>query len=239
MQINLDSVAAALSEGASPSKPVLGSNGVVYRHRQPPAPPRASPVEHKVFTIDPGMLGVAIHAPEQRVATAPFQPPAAQQLLRAVYLRYRWQDLRGAFAALDACEPDTDHPATPWLERIAAHVRDAEPVEILIAPWCITLTTIQVRSVWTGLPRGDLLLAAQSTGCADHGQAVARADAVASRLRAAGRKVIITDTISAEQRREAREARELAAANPKPDPSKFRQVRVGILTINVPLEARP
>ena len=185
-----------------------------------------------MFSISASMVSVTVRAPAQAIATAPFQPLAERAQLPEVLLTARWADIRAAFLALDDCAPLADDPWTPWLERIAAHVRASEPVELTLVPWCVSWTTIRVRSMWTGLPRGDLLTAAQSDGCADHAQVLARADAVAARLRAAGRKVIITDTLAGVSERRA------ASEAAKP-PAHYRTVQVGILTIQVPIyEAR-
>lgn len=227
MKINLASVARALADDID--RPVRGANGVLYKNRRPPAPPRPARIEHQRFEIAASMSSVTVRAPAQAVATVPFQPVAERAQLPEVCLTARWVELRAAFAALDDCSPLADDPWTPWLERIAAHVRESEAIEIILMPWCISWTTLRVRSMWTGLPRGDLLTAAQATCCDNRAQVVARADAVAARLRAAGRHVIVTDTtVSAADRRAAR-----------PAPEATRTVSVGALQIEVPATSRP
>lgn len=193
--------------------------------------PRPTKLQHEKFTITATAAGVRIFAPAQQVADRPFQPPAERPHLPAVLLEYRWADLRPAFAALRACEPDLAHPAADWLERIIEHVRATEAIEILISVWCVSWTKLACRSMWTGLERDDLLTAAQFGGCKTHEQAIARADVVAAQFRSRGRIVAIKDTVALGPKLKVR-----PTCPPEVAPQGKRSVvHIGQLTITVTL----
>lgn len=195
-----------------------------------PAPTRAPVVAdplHAHFTITATARGVCIVAPEQRVADRPFQPVAERPLLPAVRHVFTWAGIRGLFRRWAACEPLGLHPLAPWVERIIAAVAPLEGLTLDVAPWCVSWTRLTCRSTWTGLERDDVLRHAESTGCDTHQQALARADAVSTRLRAAGRVV---------------EIRDLVPADAPPPPPRYvgptKEVRLGCLVITLPVETR-
>jgi hypothetical protein len=187
--------------------------------RPAPAPvvapePMSTTVLPERFSITASSSGVTITSPAQVVAAFPFQPIAERTSLPAMSVTYRWPELRPLFARYEACE-DVDHPAGPWLERIAAAVAKTEGLALDIRPWCTSWTRVTCRSLWTGLDVPDLLRRPESTGCDTREQAIARADAIAARLRAAGRFVVIRDKIAAVEDEDGAELPLAAADEPR------------------------
>jgi len=194
-----------------------------------PRPARAVPstLLHEHFTVTADSRRVTISAPEQRVAERPFQPVAERPLLPAVRHTFAWLGLRRLFQLWEGCEPLGAHPLAPWLDRIVAAVAPTEELVLEVAPWCVSWTRVTVRSLWTGLDRADVLRHAESTGCDTRQQALARADAVAARLRARGRVVVIRD-LTPEDMPEA-PVRYIGAT---------KEVRLGNLVLTLPAEIR-
>lgn len=147
---------------------------------------------HQHFEIAANGRTVTVRAPAQRVATRPFQPVAEHRELPGVLLSFEWSALRSAFRAFVAGVYNP-HPAAPWLERIAAHVRDLEPIVVVVRPWREVFAgwlVVRPRSAWTGLSRLDLLAATQISGC-DEDRAVDRAVGLMVALRRAGRRAMV------------------------------------------------
>lgn len=189
-------------------------------------PTRSAPPAtlHPHFTITANEREVRIQAPEQQIAERPFQPVAERPVLPAIDMVFRWASCRKLFALYEGCEPLGDHPAAPWLDRIVAAVAKLDGVVLDVVPWCVSWTRVTCRSIWTGLEREDLLRQAESTGCDSRQQALARADAVAARLRTTSRFVVIRDSAPAE-----------SPAPPKPAAANgpTTEVRIGALVITV------
>lgn len=148
---------------------------------------------HQHFTIAANARTVTVRAPAQHVATRPFQPVAEHRELPGVLLSFEWSALRSAFRALVAGVYNP-HPAAPWLERIAAHVRDLEPIVVVVRPWREVFAgwlVVRPRSAWTHLPRLDLLAGPQVGACETEDRALDRAAGVVAMLRRAGRRAMI------------------------------------------------
>lgn len=168
----------------APAKPVKAST----------AKPAILPAYER-YTIEADRNGVSIIAPAQQVATAPFQPIDERANLPGLFLRYRWHDIAHLFAAFDGCEDLPDHPAAPWIERIIRAVDKTEALVLTIEVRYDAWIRLSCRSLWTGLDRQALLRLAETASMDTPEQARARADAVARRLRSAGRFVVTRDTV--------------------------------------------
>lgn len=148
---------------------------------------------HVHFEIAANARTVTVRAPAQRVATRPFQPVAEHRELPGVLLSFEWSALRSAFRAFVA-GVHNPHPAAAWLDRIVAHVRDLEPIVVVVRPWrevCRDWLVVRPRSAWTHLPRVDLLTAPQVGGCETEDRALDRAAGVVAMLRRAGRRAMV------------------------------------------------